>query len=340
MFPRPSSWLPRRLAPAAPEPSTPLGRALALGGFVAATVLVLVVLGGRLLDSTTNRVSGDVASAEQPPALAMLSRPPAPPAGPRPGADPFREPVSRRAYRRPGPDGVPMLAVVIDDIGHNTQAVRGFIQLGLPLTYSVLPGVRHAEDSALLLDAAGQEYILHMPMEPRGFPRMNPGPGPLLLGYSARTTRERLAGMLSRLPGAVGASNHMGSAYTGDPDKMAVVLDVLGDRGLFFLDSRTGNSDVPEAVAHAMGQPFLGRDVFLDNERDEARISRQLDQALRIARRRGRAVAIGHPYPQTRRVLARRARDGMIDGIRLVPLTRLVEAPALPHQTAVTLGVP
>ncbi len=339
MFPRPSSWLPRRHAAAPPAPSTPLGRVLALGGFVAATVLVLVVLGGRLLDSSTHQRPGDVPSAEQPPALAMLSRPPVPPAAPVPGADPFREPVQRRAYRRPGPDGVPMLAVVIDDIGHNTHAVRGFLQLGLPLTYSVLPGVKHAEDSAMLLDAAGQEYILHVPMEPRGFPRMNPGPGPLLLAYSEGTTRERLEGMLARLPGAVGANNHMGSAFTGDPDKMAVVLDVLAARGLFFLDSRTGRSDVPEAVAHAMGQPFLGRDVFLDNERDEARITRQLDQALRIARRRGRAVAIGHPYPQTRHVLARRARQGMIDGIRLVPLTRLLEHRDPPHN-AVTLEVP
>jgi hypothetical protein len=80
--------------------------------------------------------------------------------------------------------------------------------------------------------------------------------------------------------------------------------------------------------------------VFLDNERDERLIGRQLDQALRIARRRGRAVAIGHPYPQTRQVLARRARDGMIDGVRLVPLTRLLEHPAPAHQIAVSMGVP
>ena len=250
MFPRPTFRLSRRQDASAPTRRTPPGRVLALGGFVTAMVLLLVVLGGRLLDGSAalfaeDGVAGDTASAGQPRALAMLSHPPAPPAAPLADADPFREPLPQRSYRRPGADGVPMLAVVIDDIGHNTQAVRGFLALGLPITYSVLPGVQHAEDSAMLLDAAGQEYIVHMPMEPRGFPRVNPGPGPLLLGYSEQTTRERLEGMLARLPGAVGANNHMGSAYTGDPDKMAVVLAVLAERGLFFLDSRTGRSDVP-----------------------------------------------------------------------------------------------
>ena len=93
-------------------------------------------------------------------------------------------------------------------------------------------------------------------------------------------------------------------------------------------------------MAHAMGQPFLGRDVFLDNERDERLIARQLDKALRIAGRHGRAVAIGHPYAQTRRVLAARARGGMIDGIRLVPLTRLLEPAAATIRTAAPLGAP
>jgi uncharacterized protein len=43
--------------------------------------------------------------------------------------------------------------------------------------------------------------------------------------------------------------------------------------------------------------------VFLDNEPSPAAIRRRLDEAERLARRRGQALAIGHPYPATLAVL-------------------------------------
>ena len=45
--------------------------------------------------------------------------------------------------------------------------------------------------------------------------------------------------------------------------------------------------------------PHAARDVFLDNDIDLAAIRRQLSATEQIARRRGIAVAIGHPHDAT-----------------------------------------
>ena len=130
------------------------------------------------------------------------------------------------------------------------------------------------------------------------------------------------------LPGAVGASNHMGSAYTFDLEKMAVVQQVVqqvvaGGKGVF-LNSLTSNSRVPRTIARERGFPYLERNVFLDNVLSEAAIRRQLARAISIARRRGWAITVGHPHWETLRVLKAEFSAARRGAVRLVPLTRLV----------------
>jgi uncharacterized protein len=196
--------------------------------------------------------------------------------------------------------------------------------LGEPITFSVLPGLAHSRQSAELIARAGREFIVHLPMEPVDYPAHDPGPTPLLLDQDVAATRVRMEAYLRDLPGATGASNHMGSAYTADPQRMAVVEQVLADRHLFFLNSKTSATRVPAEIAREGRFAYLERDVFLDNDRDERRITGALDQALARARRRGHAIAIGHPYPETVRVLRETLTAPTVDGVELVTLSDLL----------------
>jgi polysaccharide deacetylase 2 family uncharacterized protein YibQ len=214
--------------------------------------------------------------------------------------------------------------VVIDDIGHNLETVRAFLALEVPLTYSVLPDVAFSRDSAHLISRAGRELIIHLPMEPFDYPGQNPGPHPLLLSLSAGETARRLDGYLETLPGAVGASNHMGSAYTYDEERMQVVQQKLAERRLFFLNSRTSATPVPGAIARRTGYPYLERDVFLDHDPGERAIENAFRQVVRRAGAQGRAIAIGHPHPQTLRVLRRRLPGLRAKGVSLAPLSDLL----------------
>ena len=216
------------------------------------------------------------------------------------------------------------LAVVIDDIGHNLSAPRKYLALGLPLTFSVLPDLEYSREAVELIRKGGREFLVHLPMEPLHYPAVDPGPGPLLLSQGAEPTRRRLEGFFLHLPGAIGASNHMGSAYTSDAEKMQVVQAVVAQQGRVFLNSLTSNSPVPRRIAGKNGFRYLERNIFLDNVREEGAIRRQLARAMRIARRRGRAIAIGHPYGETRRVLAARFPTPQAKNVRLVPLSSLI----------------
>jgi hypothetical protein len=241
---------------------------------------------------------------------------PRPPAASEPPA-PAGRPAPPRA-------GEALLAVVIDDIGHNLETVRAFLALEVPLTYSVLPDVAFSRDSAHLISRAGRELIIHLPMEPFDYPGQNPGPHPLLLSLSAGETARRLDGYLETLPGAVGASNHMGSAYTYDEERMQVVQQKLAERRLFFLNSRTSATPVPGAIARRTGYPYLERDVFLDHDPGERAIENAFRQVVRRAGAQGRAIAIGHPHPQTLRVLRRRLPGLRAKGVSLAPLSDLL----------------
>ena len=73
----------------------------------------------------------------------------------------------------------------------------------------------------------------------------------------------------------------------------------MRDDGLFYLDSRTSAATVGAAEAKKLGVRTYQRDVFLDNEQNQAAILKQLRQAENIAKQRGHAIAIGHPHKQT-----------------------------------------
>ena len=227
-------------------------------------------------------------------------------------------------WSRPPETAPPMLAVVIDDMGRDLERARAFLDLPIPITPSVIPHLRHSRDVAALARSRGRLVLLHLPMEPKRYPQIDPGPGALLAGMDEAEVRRRVAADLAQVPGAAGVNNHMGSRLTELDEPMGWVMEELRDRGLFFLDSLTTARSVAASKAREAGIPTLRRDVFLDNDRTEKAIGRQLRRALDRALRTGRAVAIGHPYPVTLETLRKWAPRIRAAGVKAVPLDALL----------------
>jgi hypothetical protein len=136
---------------------------------------------------------------------------------------------------------------------------------------------------------------------------------------------ETLLADLEAVPHAVGANNHMGSLLTRHPGMMKwLMVGLKSYGGLFFIDSRTSEESVAADMAREKGLPAAIRDIFLDHERKEATIERQLDNLLAAAKTNGSAIGIGHPYPETLTVLARRLPGLKKVGITLVKASVLV----------------
>jgi polysaccharide deacetylase 2 family uncharacterized protein YibQ len=117
----------------------------------------------------------------------------------------------------------------------------------------------------------------------------------------------------------------MGRLFTADRPGMGLVLNEIKRRGLLFLDSRTGPHTVGGEIARSIQLPYAERDVFLDNEPNVPAVNRQLQELERIAKARGRAVAIGHPHDGTIEALARWLPDAKARGFVMVPISTIVK---------------
>lgn len=219
--------------------------------------------------------------------------------------------------------GKAALAIVIDDMGSSLQEAYALASIGMPITFAIIPGLHHDRAVADFAMKNGLEVLVHMPMQSREYPRRRLEENGLLLTQSDDEIRSRVLGYLQQLPGAVGANNHMGSGFTEQNDKMRVVLELLQERGLFFLDSITTPQTTGLKVAAELQMRHVRRHVFLDNEQKESYIRGQLDQAVARARKSGYAVAIGHPHPMTIEVLAKTLPELQRQGITLVPVSSL-----------------
>jgi uncharacterized protein len=221
------------------------------------------------------------------------------------------------------PRGAGKVAIIIDDMGSSTQEVQSLLSIHLPVTFSVIPGLASAKAVAEAAHGAGAEVMVHMPMEPEGYPKQPMEKIGLLLSMPDSEITQRVTGYFKAVPFATGANNHMGSRFTQDADKMETVLEVLKEKGVFFIDSRTSPASIGYEKAKILGLKSATRQVFLDNVQNEAAIGKQLDQVVAIAKNKGAAIAIGHPHPSTINALRARMPELARSGITFVSASAL-----------------
>jgi len=216
------------------------------------------------------------------------------------------------------------IAIIIDDMGASIKDADRLLSINLPVTFAVIPGLAHSRRVAEAAHAKGQVVMIHIPMEPQGYPAQRLEANGLLVSQSEDEISEKVKGYLREVPHATGANNHMGSSFTEHEDKMMPVLEILKKNGLFFIDSRTSSSSVGYAMAARMGLKAGTRNVFLDNEQSVDKVKTQLKAAVTIAEKRGSAIAIGHPHASTIRALQEMMPELQREGITFVSAGRLV----------------
>ena len=214
------------------------------------------------------------------------------------------------------------LAIIIDDVGYDRSAADQLMQMPFPLTVSVLPHLAHSSEIAEEAYRRGFEVMLHLPIESASGEKAEPVQ--LYPGMPGDRAVRWMAEMLETVPHAAGVNNHQGSQGTSDAALMNEIMPALHDRELFFIDSRTTPRSVAMDAARRAHVPSAGRDVFLDDDETAAAVSRQLDLAVREAKERGIAIAIGHPHAETLQVLGEKAPEIARDGVDLVFASQVV----------------
>jgi polysaccharide deacetylase 2 family uncharacterized protein YibQ len=215
------------------------------------------------------------------------------------------------------------LALIIDDFGGGVAGTREMMDLDIPLTFAVIPHRSKSQKEAQEARERGYQVLLHMPMEPLN-EKLSPGPGAITAGMSPDQVREAVAAALAEVPGAIGVNNHMGSRVTAREEIMIPFLEAVGERGLFFIDSRTTNKSVAAALARQLGIPAAENRLFLDNEKEPESIKKQLWRAADLAREQGEVIAIGHVHPAMVQALQEFVAELEGQGVELVFASQLV----------------
>ena len=215
------------------------------------------------------------------------------------------------------------IAIIIDDIGFSRPRAYRFLDLGIPLTFSILPRITFTRELSDKLYRAGFDIMLHQPMEPVDS-SFNPGPGALYTAYRQNQIVTAIDDNISEIQNVTGVNNHMGSKFTADREKMGQALKVVKTRKLFFVDSMTTHRSEGYQTANRLGISTVQRNIFLDNHVNVPAILNQLEKLQTRALKAGKALAIGHPFPETAAALDIFNRRMKKTGVKFVPVSSVL----------------
>ncbi|MBT8349655.1 MAG: divergent polysaccharide deacetylase family protein [Deltaproteobacteria bacterium] len=215
------------------------------------------------------------------------------------------------------------IALIIDDIGYSIPRARDFLNLNIPITFSVLPRLLNSYNLAVEIHDKGHEIMLHQPMEPFNS-QLDPGPGALFVRYEQQKITRIMEENISIAPYATGVNNHMGSRFTSSGGEMLEALNVIRDKNLFFIDSLTSGRSVAYKTAKKLQMPTARRNMFLDNCLEDNSILRQLQKLQIHAKIYGHAIGIGHPFPETARAIRQFISNYKLPNISLVHVSDIL----------------
>jgi len=214
----------------------------------------------------------------------------------------------------------PRLAIIIDDVSKKSQ-IHAIKATGLVMTPAIFPPSELSMTSHHL--ARGMKHaMIHLPME-SGNAQFNTQYKTLLTHFSATQIKERVKELRKLFPHVRYVNNHTGSVFTSNTKSMKKLYKVLRDEGFIFIDSRTIGSSKVRQITRSFGDAYVSRDIFIDNVHTVPYIHKQLKKAVQIAKKKGYAVAIGHPHKITMKAL--KSANNIFKDVELVYIDRIYE---------------
>jgi polysaccharide deacetylase 2 family uncharacterized protein YibQ len=212
----------------------------------------------------------------------------------------------------------PKLAIIIDDVSSSKQK-KAILGIGYNVTMAFLPPQKGHSNSAKIAQDL-PVHMIHFPMQASSKFKSTEK-----ITLTINDSYQKIEGIVKRLrqqyPKAKYTNNHTGSVFTQNDAAMDKLFKALKKYNFIFVDSRTTAKSVAKKYAIKYGMPYIVRNTFLDNERNFQYIQKQLKKAIRIAKRKGYAIAIGHPYSITIKVL--RESKHLLKGVELIYINKL-----------------
>jgi len=247
------------------------------------------------------------------------------------GDKPTHELVAVRASaldEERGPDPA-RLAVIVFGFHDSASEADSFFTLPAPFAVAVVPGTRAAESIFRAAHRRGREVVLHAPLEPINYPRINPGPGTLLVTMKPARIGADLRRWLDQGRPIPAVANHMGSLATQDMTVMRAFYRELKRSHMPFLHMNPAAGSVCRALASDMGVVYDEPDEVIDAETRAggAALDKRWKAVLLEAQERGSLTVMIRATPETYIWLARALDPKRLGAVNIVPLSALVHPP-------------
>lgn len=227
------------------------------------------------------------------------------------------KPTPPKVQKKLPKDGLPKLAIIIDDVAFPAQA-KHIKAIGLEITPSIMPkSGAHPETPAIA--SMFPFYMIHMPMEALKFNKEEKTT--LKVSDHFDELEKKVTHITSPFPSPTFINNHTGSKFTADAQAMDNLFKIFKKKGFIFIDSRTTADSKADKIAQKYDMKILSRDIFLDNELSSSYIRNQLKQAVNRAKKNGYAIAIGHPSKTTLETI-RNSKD-ILNEVEVIYLDKL-----------------
>ena len=207
------------------------------------------------------------------------------------------------------------LVLIIDDVATFEHASM-IKSLGLKITPSIFPATKTHPDTPNIARTF-EFYMIHLPMQAKHFD--SPEIGTLTINESFESMHEKIKKIRKDFPRAKYTNNHTGSRFTSDYDAMDKAYRALIEQGFIFVDSKTIAQTAVARAAKKYNQPYISRDIFLDDDPSAGAVRRELVAAVNLAKKRGYAIAIGHPKKNTIAVI-KASKNNILKDVEVVYL--------------------
>ena len=189
----------------------------------------------------------------------------------------------------------PKLVIIIDDVAfrHEVQMLKS---IPYKITPSFFPPTKRHPNTPIYAESF-KDYMVHVPMEAMHF--AHPESNTININWSYTQIKNRIDKIKKEFPKAKFINNHAGSKLTSNLQAMNSLFLSLKKDNLGFVDSKTTPYSKAKEAENVYKIPLFQRDIFLDNKQNTSYIKNQLKKAINIAKRRGYAIAIGHPHKVT-----------------------------------------
>ena len=207
------------------------------------------------------------------------------------------------------------LVLIIDDVAtfEHASMVKS---IGLRITPSIFPATKTHPDTPSIARSF-EFYMIHLPMQAKHFD--SPEIGTLTVNESFESMHEKIKKIRKDFPRAKYTNNHTGSRFTSDYDAMDKAYRALIEQGFIFVDSKTIAQTAVARAAKKYNQPYISRDIFLDDDPSASAVRRELIAAVNLAKKRGYAIAIGHPKKNTIAVI-KASKNNILKDVEVVYL--------------------